>query len=109
MRDGEPLSAKLLQALHSLDFVKLHEFLPAPLLRAATGTPTSCAGCHSCHCTHTAAGKQTKTVGHIYMRLMCFHRRRAGLPPSKGFTIPGLCAQHFAGVPAVRRQRVEGL
>ena len=29
---GEPLSAKLLQALRSLDFVELHEFLPAPLL-----------------------------------------------------------------------------
>ena len=65
---------KLLQALRSLDFVKLHEFLPAPPLRAATGTPTSCAGCHSYYCTRTAAGKQTKTVGDSYTWMMCFHR-----------------------------------
>ena len=71
---GEPLLAKLLQALHSLDFVELHEFLPAPLLRAAIGTPTSCVGCHSCHYTHTTAAKQIKTVGDIYTWMMCFHR-----------------------------------
>ena len=52
---GEPLSAKLLQLLHNLAFVELHEFLLAPLLRAATGTPFSCADGHSCYCPHTTA------------------------------------------------------
>ena len=68
------LSAKLLQALGSLDLVKLDEFLPAPLLQAATGMPTSCSGYHSCHCTRTAAEKMTTTVGNIYAWLMRLHR-----------------------------------
>ena len=71
----EPPSAKLLQSLRNLDFVELHKFLPAPLLRAATGTPTSCADGHSCHCPHTTAvEKGAKTVGDIYTWTMSFYR-----------------------------------
>ena len=71
---GEPLSVKLLQSLRNLDFVELHKFLPAPLLRAATGIPTSCADGHSSHCPHTTAvDKRAKTAGDIYTWTMCFH------------------------------------
>ena len=35
---GEPLSSKVLQQLQTLEFVELHEFLPAPLLRALEST-----------------------------------------------------------------------
>ena len=33
------------------------------------------------------------------------HHDRAGLPPNKGFTVPGLCEQHSAGIPPTLKWR----
>ena len=70
---GEPLSPRVLQLLKSLEFIELHEFLPAPLLRElrATDTKTPCGCCHS----HHVLGKRpTKTVGDVFTWMLCFHR-----------------------------------
>ena len=72
---GEPLSTWVIQQLRLLEFVELHEFLPAPLLRAmgSTGMGNSCACCHANH--PLPSEKRTmKTVGDIFTWLLCFHR-----------------------------------
>ena len=54
---------------------------------------------------HSYDGGKTNQDGgrhlHVDDVLSPFHRGSTGLPPSKGLTIPGLCKQHFAGIPAV--------
>ena len=53
---------------------------------------------------HSYDGGKTDQDGgrHLHMddAFSPIHRGSAGLPPSKGFTIPGLRKQHFAGIPA---------
>ena len=72
---GEPLSTCVIQLLRSLEFVELHEFLPAPLLRAMGGTGIG-GSCSCCHANHPLLSDKhsTKTVGDIFTWLLCFHR-----------------------------------
>ena len=68
---GEPISPRVVQLIKSLEFVELHEFLPAPLLRALATTPTTSCGC----CSSLHQDKHpSKTVGDIFTWLMCYHR-----------------------------------
>ena len=68
---GEPLSERLVKLIRTLDFVELHEFLPAPLLRAAVAdTATDC----KCCVAKDKEKRSPKTVADIYTWLLCFHR-----------------------------------
>ena len=57
-------------------FIEMHEFVLARL-RATAGTSAPCLCCHACHTTQTAGDKRSKTVGDIFIWLMCFHRLTA--------------------------------
>ena len=73
---GEPLSSKVMQQLQTLEFVELHEFLPAPLLRALEGMDPSSCPSHSC-CNSVLGDwqkRRTKTVGDVFTWMLCFHR-----------------------------------
>ena len=70
---GEPISSRVLQLLRSLEFVELHEFLPASLLQEMRATDSG----HPCGCCQSRLHlerRQTKTVGDIFTWLLCFHR-----------------------------------
>ena len=70
---GEPISARILQLLRGLEFVELHEFLPAPLLRELRSADSS-QPCGCCQSRLHLEKRQTKTVGDIFTWLLCFHR-----------------------------------
>ena len=60
-----------MKLIRTLDFVELHEFLPAPLLRAAVAdTATDC----KCCVAKDKEKRSPKTVADIYTWLLCFHR-----------------------------------
>ena len=59
-----------LKLLCSLDFVKLHEFLLAPLLRAAMADTFK--GCECC-ATKEKKKRVPKRVVDVHMWLLCFH------------------------------------
>ena len=75
---GEPLSSKVLQQLQTLEFVELHEFLPAPLLRALESTDKNPSTCQLHSCCNPLMGewqkRRTKTVGDVFTWILCFHR-----------------------------------
>ena len=85
---GEPLPPKLAQKIRDDHFVEVHEFLPKPLLDAAS--PRSV---HSCACCHNSPQvRATRTVGDLWTWQLCFNRyvaAVAGVCPNR---VPGMLA-----------------
>lgn len=75
---GEPMPAKLVQALRDFSHIELHWFLPATLVPSGLNLEDCTRG--KCHCCRPIQAKGSrKTVADISIWLLCFNRYVAAL------------------------------